>query len=470
MAQQGFFPSLINTDNQSVNFGLTNQVSPETALEEQALNRRQQIAQLLLQQGLHGPPQGQMVGRFYVPASPVQGLASLAQAAAGIYGTYKNDEARKALADTERKGMQAELAGAFAPEITEGPRPTAQMAPQAQPNYGLAPRPAQAQPVTTELPGPGAPVETPASSIVMKRRMAELLASRFPQVRAMAGIMAQQQAQQQEREAQRDFLKGEGELNRQNRIDTMQAGFGKDIMLATMLGASKETLENLKSQHAKELERVKVAERSDEGKIPPGYRKTKDGKLEAMEGGPADLKQQGMLNLDTSILQNSVASMDRLAESANQILNHPGLAGITGVRGAVPDIPGTQAADARALLNKLKSQVGFSVLQEMRNNSKTGSALGSVSDAEGKRLENNLASVESAQSIDQMRRELQGILDYTTGAKDRFRDAYNMKHKGGAPVPMTPSTGKGPAVGTIDGGYRFKGGDPGKSDSWEKVQ
>ena len=219
MAQQGFFPSLINTDNQSVNFGLTNQVSPETALEEQALNRRQQIAQLLLQQGLHGPPQGQMVGRFYVPASPVQGLASLAQAAAGIYGTYKNDEARKALADTERKGMQAELAGAFAPEITEGPRPTAQMAPQAQPNYGLAPRPAQAQPVTTELPGPGAPVETPASSIVMKRRMAELLASRFPQVRAMAVIMAQQQAQQQEREAQRDFLKGEGELNRQARLE-----------------------------------------------------------------------------------------------------------------------------------------------------------------------------------------------------------------------------------------------------------
>ena len=164
-------------------------------------------------------------------------------------------------------------------------------------------------------------------------------------------------------------------------------------------------------------------------KPPAGYRMRADGSgLEAIPGGPADLKQQGMLNADTGVLTSSTASMDRLATAANALLNHPGLAGITGLRGAVPNIPGTEAADAQALLNTLKSQVAFGVLQDMRNNSKTGGALGNVSDAEGKRLEANLAALEKAQSLDQMKRSLGGVITYAEQAKGRLREAYNLKH------------------------------------------
>ena len=40
---------------------------------------------------------------------------------------------------------------------------------------------------------------------------------------------------------------------------------------------------------------------------------------------------------------------------------------------------------------------------------------------------------------------------------------------GGGTKNATPP-GNGPAIGTVEGGYRFKGGDPAKKNSWEKVQ
>ena len=161
--------------------------------------------------------------------------------------------------------------------------------------------------------------------------------------------------------------------------------------------------------------------------IPAGYRQTAEGNLEAIPGGPADLKLQGQFNQDTAALQNSQSSFDRLATAANELLTHPGLKGITGVRGAIYNIPGTDAADADAKLATLKSQVGFGVLQDMRNNSKTGGALGAVSDAEGKRLEANLAALDKAQSIDQFKQSLQKIIDYSDQAKTRMANAYNMR-------------------------------------------
>lgn len=164
------------------------------------------------------------------------------------------------------------------------------------------------------------------------------------------------------------------------------------------------------------------------GKPPPGYRWKADGTMEAIPGGPADQKIQGQFNQDTAALQGSISAFDRLAIAANEALQHPGLKGVTGVQGAFPNVPGSAAADAQAKLNTLKSQVAFGVLQDMRNNSKTGGALGAVSDAEGRRLEANLAALENAQSMDQMRESLKKIVEYAGVAKDRVRDAYNIKH------------------------------------------
>lgn len=206
-------------------------------------------------------------------------------------------------------------------------------------------------------------------------------------------------------------------------------------------------------------------------KAPAGYRFNDAGDLQAIPGGPADLKLQGSFNQDTSALHGGMEGFTRLATAANQLLNHPGLDGILGVQGRFPNFPGGDAADAAALLETLKSQVGFGVLQDMRNNSKTGGALGSVSDAEGKRLEANLAALDTKQSPEQFRRSLQQILTYTEGAKDRLQAAYNLKHgdktadrnnewSGGAPRISSPeelaSLPSGSIFSAPDGSIRRK--------------
>ena len=186
---------------------------------------------------------------------------------------------------------------------------------------------------------------------------------------------------------------------------------------------------------------------ADRNKAPAGYRHTVEGNLEAIPGGPADQKQQGQFNADTAAMTSSFASFDRLAAETNKLLNHPGLKGITGVRGKLPNMPGGDAADAQALLDTIKSQVAFGVLQDMRNNSKTGGALGAVSDSEGKRLEANLAALDRAQSLDQFKASLQQIISYADGAKDRMRASFNLRHQGAQSTSSTsPSAARGAPV------------------------
>lgn len=189
----------------------------------------------------------------------------------------------------------------------------------------------------------------------------------------------------------------------------------------------------------------------DANKPPPGYRVTPQGNLEAIPGGPADTKLQGVLNQDTQALNNTSSAMDRLAAEARAIKDHAGLSKATGKMGWVPGIgglatiPGTDAANFKARLDTLKSQVAFGVLQEMRNNSKTGGALGQVSDKEGILLQNNLAALDRAQSPEEFRAALERIVKYTEDAKDRLRTAYNLKHG-----EKNPSSG----------GVRFLGFEP----------
>jgi len=71
----------------------------------------------------------------------------------------------------------------------------------------------------------------------------------------------------------------------------------------------------------------------------------------------------------------------------------------TGIGGLfLSKIAGTPAADLENLLVTIKSNIGFDRLQQMRQESKTGGALGNVSDKEVKTLQAVMGSLEQSQS------------------------------------------------------------------------
>lgn len=168
-----------------------------------------------------------------------------------------------------------------------------------------------------------------------------------------------------------------------------------------------------------------IARGNDKTKMPAGYRPTPDGNMEAVPGGPADIKMNEKRQQDFASATQVIQQLDELSRSVNRVSTAPGLDKNFGVQGYVPNVPGGKAADAAALLETLKTQGAFAALQEMRNASKTGGALGAVSDRENQMLQNAIAALQKAQSAKQVRDQLKVLNDHVETSKQRIRDAYN---------------------------------------------
>ncbi|MDF8361939.1 hypothetical protein [Achromobacter anxifer] len=161
-------------------------------------------------------------------------------------------------------------------------------------------------------------------------------------------------------------------------------------------------------------------------------------KTTASETAKRDVERPTKAIEAKSALDSTASALDRMAEFANGLINDPALAGITGVRGMFPNMPGGNAANAQSRLNTLKSQIGFAVLQAMRDASKTGGALGAVSDAENKLLQNNIASLENIQDEAQLRQQLRQIVAWAQEAKGRLSGAYQQQYGDGQKPSAQP--------------------------------
>jgi hypothetical protein len=133
------------------------------------------------------------------------------------------------------------------------------------------------------------------------------------------------------------------------------------------------------------------------------------------------------------------------------LANPDGIDGITGlVYGVTPAITGP-ARKAKAELDQLKNLAFIQGITELREASKTGAAVGNVTNREDDRFENLKASLDRSQSkedlvaaLKKLKTQAELTSQFTTEA---FDDTYSYK----SAAPAAPAAGQG------TGGFKYLG-------------
>jgi len=119
--------------------------------------------------------------------------------------------------------------------------------------------------------------------------------------------------------------------------------------------------------------------------------------------------------------EEQLGTIDRVASS---LMDRADMWTVGFLSSASDWIPGTPAHDFARDLETLKALIGFNELQQMREASPTGGALGQVSNMENRLLQSAWASLEQSQSPDQFRRNMQIVIDRARRAWRNVREAY----------------------------------------------
>jgi hypothetical protein len=102
------------------------------------------------------------------------------------------------------------------------------------------------------------------------------------------------------------------------------------------------------------------------------------------------------------------------------------------------NVPGTSAYDVSALSQTIRANIGFDRLQQMREASPTGGALGSVSDIELATLQSVLGNLDQAQSQEQFESNLSRLNRLYTNMMEKFA-AYPNASQFGITAPQAGS-------------------------------
>jgi hypothetical protein len=127
---------------------------------------------------------------------------------------------------------------------------------------------------------------------------------------------------------------------------------------------------------------------------------------------PVEVQHNQYANERTQRIRNDVATLKKKVSGWT-----------AGAGSALGVIPGTPARDFTAELNTLKSNIAFGELAEMRAASKTGGALGAISEKELTLLESALGALDQGQSPG----NLSAQLDKIVGSLERWENAKSGK-------------------------------------------
>lgn len=175
---------------------------------------------------------------------------------------------------------------------------------------------------------------------------------------------------------------------------------------------------------------------------PQGYRYTAEGNLEPIPGGPKDpsvvgetervkitgreaAKRDAAFPKVNASLKAHEAKTDDLIELLGELKQAKGLPQLVGpVESRLPTFR-QETADAEAKLKTILARGQFRELQEMRNNSPTGGALGNVSNFEIQALQNAFAQLDTAQSEESFKKAIDRAVEELQRSKRNLREKFD---------------------------------------------
>jgi hypothetical protein len=157
-------------------------------------------------------------------------------------------------------------------------------------------------------------------------------------------------------------------------------------------------------------------------------------------------KRESVYPTATSAVKGFESKSEAFIKDLKALRNHPGLSSITGI--AAGRLPGVTAEGraAQALYDKVVAKGGFQALQDLRDASKTGGALGNVSNREGQQLTASFAAIDRRQDAPDVQAAIDGAIAGVEGARIRTREAYDDTYSYKNPAGQAASS---PAAATI---------------------
>jgi hypothetical protein len=171
------------------------------------------------------------------------------------------------------------------------------------------------------------------------------------------------------------------------------------------------------------------------------------------QSGQEAAKTRGELPQAKARLDLASGALDSLEQAVTDLGSKPGLPKVAGGlwEAYAPNVS-EDARNAGTDLASIKNRIAGTVLQAMREASKTGGAVGAVTEREWPRLEGMIANLDPSQGIDQFRRNLGEVVAYTQRVKAAMRQAYEEDARrvqggpaGAAAPAAAPRTGQTPS-------------------------